>query len=458
MNLVNCRMKKLFAIVDIETTGGAAANSGITEVAIFIHDGEKIIEEYVTLINPRRAIPTYITALTGINNAMVASAPGFEEVADKIYELLKDKVFIAHNVNFDFSFIKEHLSKAGIKFLVPKLCTVRLSRKAFPGFTSYSLGTLCRQLDIGLENRHRARGDAAATVLLFEKIIKEQPLVVEEMLKKNLAAQWLPVHLEQSLIKNLPASPGVYYFHDAKQKIIYVGKAVNIKKRVTSHFTGHDPAQRRQDFLRLVTDISYKECSNELHALVLESTEIKRLWPKYNYSQKEPSQKYALYDYIDHKGFRRILLDKKKKNLPAICTFNLKIDGWSFMQKLIERFNLNAKLCFIDSNPLTQEDFAVLGAAETYNIKVAEALTAIETELPTFAIVEKNNHQQKALCLLMIKGSFYGMGYIETSLKKMQLQQLQEILEPHADNNFIRNSMHNYVEHHPEKRVSFVLS
>ncbi len=451
-------MNKLFAIVDIETTGGAAANSGITEVAIFIHDGEKVIEEYVTLINPQRAIPTYITALTGINNAMVASAPSFEDVAEKIYELLKDKVFIAHNVNFDFSFIKEHLQQSGIKFLVPKLCTVRLSRKAFPGFTSYSLGTLCRQLDIDLENRHRARGDAAATVLLFEKVLNEHPAMVEEMLKKNLAAQWLPVNLEPSLIKNLPASPGVYYFHDAKHKIIYVGKAVNIKKRVTSHFTGHDPAQRRQDFLRLVVNISFKECNNELHALVLESTEIKRLWPKFNYSQKEPSQKFALYDYIDGKGYHRILLDKKKKNLPAICSFNLKMDGWGFMQKLIERFDLNAKLCFIDINSLTQEDLTKIGTAESYNLKVAEALAAVETELPTFAIVEKNNHQKEALCLLMIKGSFYGMGYIETSPKKLKLQELQELLDPHADNNFIRNSMHNYVQNHPEKRFSFDLT
>lgn len=448
-------MNKLFAIVDIETTGGAAANSGITEVAIFIHDGEKIIDEFVTLVNPQQAIPSYITALTGINNAMVASAPCFNEVAEKIYDLLKDKVFIAHNVNFDFSFIKEHLNKAGIKFLVPKLCTVRLCRKAFPGFTSYSLGTLCRQLNINLENRHRAKGDAAATVLLFEKALREHPLVVEEMLKKNMAAQWLPFNLDASMIKNLPASPGVYYFHDAKGKIIYVGKAVNIKKRVSSHFTGHDPAQRRQDFLRLVVNISFKECSNELHALVLESTEIKRLWPKYNYSQKEPSQKYALYDYIDHKGFHRILLDKKKKNLPAICTFNLKMDGWAFMQKLIERFALHPKLCFININALTPEDIAGLGSVENYNEKVAAAIEAIEKELPTFAIIEKNNHQKETLCLLMEKGSFWGMGYIETSIKKMALDQLKEILEPHADNNFIRNSMHNYVEHHPEKRVSF---
>lgn len=447
-------MKKLFAIVDIETTGGSAANSGITEIAIFIHDGQKIIEEFVSLINPQCAIPTYITALTGISNAMVASAPSFAEVAENIYTLLNNKVFIAHNVNFDFSFIKEHLLKEGFHFLPPKLCTVRLSRKAFPGLASYSLGNLCRQLNIHLENRHRARGDAEATVILFEKILDEQPQVLQEMLHKTTGAQWLPCNLDAKLIRDLPTTAGVYYFHDAKDKIIYVGKAINIKKRVCSHFTGHNPAQRRQDFLRLVVRISFKKCANELHALVLESSEIKRLWPKYNYSQKEPAQKYGLYQFTDHKGYSRLLLDKKKKNLKAICSFNLKMDGWNLLKKLIERFDLHAKLCFIDTNAITEADYEQIGNCVEYNSRATLAIKTLEQELPTFAVIEKSNTQPEALCLLMVKGSFWGMGHIPLPADNLSLQSLQQQLQPHADNNFIRNSIYAYVETHPEKKVN----
>lgn len=148
----------MYAIVDIETTGGHASQFGITEIAVFIHDGNQVIKRFETLINPQQNIPSYITALTGINNAMVASAPIFEEIASDLFEILNGQIFIAHNVNFDYSFIHHHLKVAGYELNVKKLCTVRLGRKVFPGLPSYSLGKLCRTLDLPIENRHRAGG------------------------------------------------------------------------------------------------------------------------------------------------------------------------------------------------------------------------------------------------------------------------------------------------------------
>lgn len=304
----------MYAIVDIETTGGHASANGITEIAIYIHDGNRVIRHYTTLINPQQKIPLYITALTGISNAMVASAPTFNEVAAEIHDILQHNIFVAHNVNFDFSFIRHHLLEAGLTLNVKKLCTVRLSRKVFTGLASYSLGNLCRSLCIEIENRHRADGDARATVILFDKILQAEGIShINHMLKRSSSEQWLPVNLERSVIDKLPAGPGVYYFHDNKGKVIYVGKAINVKKRVGSHFTHNDPGNRRQHFLRLVCNITSTVCSSELHALVLESTEIKRLWPKYNYSQKQPAQKYGLYSFEDNRGYIRLAIDKKKK-------------------------------------------------------------------------------------------------------------------------------------------------
>src|SRR5436853_7819607 len=150
----------LYAIVDIETTGGYAGAGGITEIAVFIFDGEKVIQQYQTLLNPVYTIPRYVETLTGITNAMVENERHFSAIADELYELLHDKVFVAHNVNFDYSYIKHHLSEAGYHLNCKKLCTVRLGREIFPGLHSYSLGNFCRHLDIPIQQRHRAGGDA----------------------------------------------------------------------------------------------------------------------------------------------------------------------------------------------------------------------------------------------------------------------------------------------------------
>ena len=159
--------------------GQTPIDVAVTEIAIYVHDGDRVVKEYHTLINPQRAIPYFITNLTGISNAMVASAPTFDEVASTIYEIITDTTFVAHNVNFDFSFVQYFLKQSGYELAVNKLCTVRLSRKIFPGYNSYSLGKICDSLGIGVSDRHRARGDAHATVLLFEKLlIKDRGLVL----------------------------------------------------------------------------------------------------------------------------------------------------------------------------------------------------------------------------------------------------------------------------------------
>lgn len=175
-----------FAIVDIETTGGFPQQHGITEIAIVLHNGTEIEGKYSTLINPQQPIPPFIANMTGISDGMVAVAPSFEKVAPYIYNILKDRVFVAHNVNFDFSFVKHHLHQAGFTLQTPKLCTIRLSRKVFPGFRKYGLGSLCRELDIKIENRHRAYGDALATSKILDLVLQNNgQLVIKEMLKKE---------------------------------------------------------------------------------------------------------------------------------------------------------------------------------------------------------------------------------------------------------------------------------
>ena len=251
----------------------------------------------------------------------------------------------------------------------------------------------------------------------------------------------------------MPPIAGVYYFHDSRGKIIYVGKAINIKKRVTSHFTHNDAGNRRQDFLRLVTNITYKICANELHALILESTEIKRLWPKYNASQKQPTQKYGLYTFEDGRGYTRLLIDKKKKNLPAAYVFNLMHEGQVLLRNMIEEFELNNKLCFVDKTAITENDLQFLEVPNIYNNKVKNALSQLKEQLPTFALIEDGITENENLCLLIEHGVFWGMGFIAT--KPDSIYTLKEMIEPFADNDFIRNSIYAYAEKNPEKKVLF---
>jgi len=163
----------LFAIIDIETTGYKHNYAKITEIAIYQHNGEKITGEYSTLINPEIDIPLFITRLTGITNEMVKNAPKFYEVAKKIIEMTKGRTFIAHNVNFDYKFIQEEYKRLGYQYNQKTMCTVQLSRKLLPGYRSYSLGKLCADLGIEIEGRHRAAGDALATVKLFEILLEK---------------------------------------------------------------------------------------------------------------------------------------------------------------------------------------------------------------------------------------------------------------------------------------------
>lgn len=163
-----------FAIVDIETTGGMPSSHGITEIAIVIHNGIEVTGKYSTLVNPMQKIPPFIVGMTGISDEMVAKAPLFEEVAPQIYNLLNGRVFVAHNVSFDYSFVHFHMDRAGFKWSAPKLCTIKLSRKVFPGLAKYGLGSLTRDLGIRIEGRHRAWGDAQATAEVLSLAIEKQ--------------------------------------------------------------------------------------------------------------------------------------------------------------------------------------------------------------------------------------------------------------------------------------------
>lgn len=163
---------QMYTIIDIETTGGRSQYDRITEIAIYVHNGREVTDSFVSLVNPEMTIPYFITGITGINNEMVADAPKFYEVAKKVVEITEGKIFVAHNARFDYNFIKEEFKRLAYTFKRDVLDTIKLSRKLIPGLKSYSLGKLCIEVDITIEDRHRAAGDALATVKLFEMLME----------------------------------------------------------------------------------------------------------------------------------------------------------------------------------------------------------------------------------------------------------------------------------------------
>lgn len=450
----------MYAIVDIETTGTYAAAHSITEISIHVFDGNKVVEKFETLVNPKQPIPHYIQAFTGITNEMVQSAPRFAEVAKTVYGILHNKIFVAHNVNFDYSFIKGHLAEEGYSLNTKKLCTVRLSRKIFPGFQSYSLGNLCHSLSIQLSDRHRAGGDAQATVQVFEKLLQnDKDQIIGKSLQRSSKEQCLPPNVPKEHFDKLPFCPGVYYFHDQKQKVIYVGKALNIRNRVNSHFSNNSESRQKQNFIRHTYSISFQPCATELMACILESSEIKRLWPVFNYSQKRWEDEFGIFMYEDQNGYLRLGIEKNKKQIKPIHTFHYLVEGHTILRKLIERYNLCPKLCFLQTDLTTCEgikNHACYGACEQketpsdYNQRLLQAIESLNTQ-PSYAIVDKGLRDEEQSCILVVKGKLYGMGYIPREVQVMQPDAIKDFVQPYKENSVIRNLLYGYTVKNPSK-------
>jgi len=454
-----------FAIVDIETTGGFAAKNGITEIAVFISDGREIIDSYHTLINPYYTIPRFVESLTGITNEMVSTERDFKMISGELFEILNDKVFVAHNVNFDYSFLKYHFAQAGYDLNCKKLCTIRLGRQIIPGLKGYGLDKICRHLKIDIEDRHRAKGDAEATAKLFHYLLKiDTNRHVQTMLKSSSKEQFLPPNVSANEIKKIPSTPGVYYFHDKKGKVIYVGKAKSLSKRVNSHFSNNKANKQKQEFLKNIYHVSFHETGTELMAFILESIEIKKIWPEQNRSQKRFEQVYGLYSFEDGRGYLRFCIEKKKKNLKALYTFNQLSEAYTFLRKLIKSFSLCPKLCFLQAENIQCQGYlekTCKGACEQkellsdYNSRVIECIEHLEKELPTFAVVDDGLDAAENSCILIEKGRFYGMGYLPQNTNITQLSDVKYRLTPYTENEYIRSMVFQYSERFPLKKVLF---
>jgi DNA polymerase-3 subunit epsilon len=314
----------LYAVLDIETTGGKFNEEGITEIAIYRFDGHTVTDQFISLVNPEKPIQDFVVKLTGINNKMLRNAPKFYEVAKRIIEITKDCILVAHNAEFDSRVLTTEFKRLGYNYQVNSLCTVELSRKLIPDEDSYSLGKLCKSLGIPMSNRHRASGDALATVQLFKLLLeKDQDKTIVQQTVKYFDKRDIKDKLN-TILDSIPEKMGVFYVHDENGKVIYIGRNKNLKSEVNRLFLKE--SKRAQRIHERVQSVSYELTGNELFTRLRYNIELETLQPKYNFGRKKKlnSENFAHSDFIiQHKG-------REVEENAIILVENNEVTGYGF--------------------------------------------------------------------------------------------------------------------------------
>ncbi len=452
----------MYAIVDIETTGLRVSEDRITEIAVLVYDGENIIDRFHSLINPERYLPDHITQLTGISNEMLEDAPRFYEIAKNIVEITEGKVLVAHNAHFDYTFIKNEFRSLGYNFQRKTLCTVRLSRKIFPGMPSYSLGKLCEGLGIIIKSRHRAQGDAHATVELLEKLLnKNENKLHKSIIDHEIRAKSLPPKITYEMFDALPEATGVYYFKDESGTIIYIGKSKNIKKRIASHFATNLDNRRTIEMKNRVADIDYILTGSELVALLLESDEIKKHKPLFNRAQRRSRFHYGIFMKKDRQGYIHFYVERTKtQNKPALYVAQRSDGARRALRAKVQDFQLCMKLCHLYESKggcFAYQIKECLGAClgeespESYNERARQALESFDRfARKSFLILTRGREQNEKALVCVENGRYLGFGYLDETAEIRDFEDAKNYITRYKDNKDIHKIIWGWLKKHPK--------
>lgn len=442
----------MYAIVDIETTGGKYNEEGVTEIAIYKFDGHEIVDQFISLVNPERSIQPFVVRLTGINNDMLRNAPKFYEVAKRIIEITSDCVLVAHNAKFDYRILKLEYRRLGFTYERQNICTVELSKKLILDQPSYSLGKLTKNLGIPITDRHRASGDALATVKLFQLLLNKDS--EKEVIRKSIRK--IPTNqLDTKLIRildDVPSNVGVYYMHNEASDIIYIGKSNNIRKRINQHFTNdsHKSKNMRQEIVAL----SYELTGNELLALLKENDEIKKNKPKYNRALKKDIFNYAVQSHTNEDGYIELKVLKSSLVEEPLTTFTTLKQAKNFMEMLTDTYGLCQKFTGIyktDSSCFNYSikscDGACIGeeSPEAYNEKVQEVLKRFSYLNKNMILVDRGRENGEKSILLIEEGKFQGYGYAQLNHQINNIDILRNIIAPMPNNRDAQHIIQSYM-------------
>jgi DNA polymerase III subunit epsilon len=442
----------MYAILDIETTGGQFNEEGITEIAIYRFDGHEIVDQFISLVNPEIPIQPFVMKLTGINNEMLKSAPKFFEVAKRIIEITQDCVIVAHNAEFDYRILRTEFRRLGYDFQIQTLCTVELAKKLIPEQLSYSLGKLVRALGIPMADRHRASGDALATVKLFK-------MLLEKDLEKTIVKGFIKLEVEKGIapklrdiIDNLPSKTGVYYIHNQKGTLIYIGKSRNIKKRVNQHFTGNTVKCKK--IQAEVYTVTYDDTGSELVALLKESEEIKINKPILNRAQRKSIFGLALYSELDKNGYLNLKIEKADGRKKEITTFSSLQEVKNALFRITVKYHLCQKLsglytakkeCFQFS--IKECDGACIGkiTPDEYNARVQQFIDKNTFENQNMVLVDRGRTINERSAILIENGIYRGYAFCDLNYQMHNIDVLKTIIVPMQNNRDTKNIIQSYL-------------
>jgi DNA polymerase-3 subunit epsilon len=442
----------LYAILDIETTGGQFNEEGITEIAIYKFDGHEVVDQFISLVNPEIPIQPFVVKLTGINNAMLRSAPKFFEVAKRIIEMTNDCVIVAHNASFDYRILRTEFRRLGYDFEAKTICTVELAKKLIPEQPSYSLGKLVRALGIPMADRHRASGDAMATVKLFKMLLDKdlEKEIVKDFIKLEVEKGIAPKLLD--IISGLPATTGIYYIHNEKGNLVYIGKSKNIRKRVNQHFTG--TTTKCKKIQTEVFTVTYDETGSELIALLKESQEIKINKPIHNRAQRKSIFQLALYAEKDEKGYLNLKLQKADGRKKEITSFTSLQEGKNALFRITSAYNLCQKLtglyvtktnCF--QYTIKECDGACIGkiTPEEYNARVQGFIDKNTFENQNMVLIDKGRTINERSAVLIENGIYKGYAFYDLNYQIHNIEILKNIIIPMQNNRDTKNIIQGHV-------------
>ncbi len=443
----------MYAILDIETTGGQFNQEGITEIAIYKFDGQEIVDQFISLVNPEIPIQPFVVKLTGINNAMLRSAPKFYEVAKRIIEITQDCIVVAHNASFDYRILRTEFRRLGFEYEKNTLCTVELSKKLIPGHESYSLGKLIRSLGIPITDRHRASGDALATVKLFKILLSKdlEKNIVKTYIKSEIKSGVSPKLL--NILDGLPSKTGIYYIHSENGTLIYIGKSKNIKKRVNQHFTG--TSNKAKKIQAQVFAVTFEETGSELIAFLKESEEIKINKPIFNVAQRKSIFQYSLYVEKNALGYLNLKLQKTDRRKKEITSYTNLQDGKNVLFRITSQYNLCQKYtglyettneCF--QYKIKECDGACIGkiTPKEYNKRVEEFIEKNQFENNNMVIIDRGRSIEERSAVLIENGIYKGYCFYDLNYQINNIEILKNIIIPMQDNRDIKKIIQGYLK------------
>jgi DNA polymerase-3 subunit epsilon len=452
-------------LLDCETTGGRAKYHRVIEIGLLVIENGQLVETWQSFINPETIIPRHIQKLTGISPNMVQNAPKFGEISDILHEKLKGRTLVAHNARFDYSFLKSEFERAGIAYSTKPLCSVKMSRNLYPQFKRHGLSEIIRRFDLNIENRHRALDDAQMIYGFFIKTSAlYSPQEISACCKQLLKRASLPPLLDSDEISKIPNTPGVYYFYSQQGDLLYVGKSVNLRNRVLSHFSADYKNSKEFQMSQKTAHVTFETTPSDFGAQIRESHQIKSLSPLYNRRLRKTRKLYQYKSTTNADGYLRLETEAVSSAAPSDQQFGLfrsPRQATGQLEKLADQYFLCHQLIGLEKpkskitacfrSQLNKCFGACHGkeSAEKYNERLNSAIARYQIQAwpyQTAIMIEERNAEDsdrsafhiidnwRYIAKLDIPEDIYDLGYEITNPNQSQPPQSKSILA--ADDKF----------------------